>query len=93
MRKKRGLSQERLAEGAGISTQYVSNIERGKENPTIGTLEKLASALLVKAHQILDFEHELTGKRLLRKRIGQVLNTCDEKELQVILKLVSAMKD
>ena len=93
LRKKRGLTQERLAEKATVDVKYLGSIERGTENPTIGTLEKLASALSVKVRQILDFEHEVQGKRLLRRRINQVLDKCDEKELQTILRLVSMIKD
>jgi transcriptional regulator with XRE-family HTH domain len=45
LRKARKLSQEAVAERAGISTQYVSNIERGKENPTLDMLFTLADTL------------------------------------------------
>jgi len=38
-------SQERLAERAGITYQYLSAVENGKENFTIGVLETLASGL------------------------------------------------
>lgn len=93
LRKKRGLTQERLAEAASVDVKYLGNIERGKENPTIGTLTKLANTLSVKMYQILDFEHEITGKRVLKRRIGQMLATCDERELQIILRLVRSIKD
>ena len=93
LRKKKGLTQERLAEKANVDVKYLGNIERGRENPTIGTLEKLANALSVKIHQILNFEHELQGERLLRRRITQMVEKCDEKELQTILKLVNSIKD
>ena len=93
LRKARELTLERLAEKANVDVKYLGNIERGKENPTIGILEKLAGALSVKVYQILTFEHELQGERLLRRRISQVLEKCDQKELQTILKVVNAMKD
>jgi transcriptional regulator with XRE-family HTH domain len=41
----RGLSQENLAVDAGIDRTYVSRLERGLENPTVGVLEQLAEAL------------------------------------------------
>lgn len=93
LRKKRGLTQEQLAERANVDVKYLGNIERGRENPTIGTLEKLVNALSVKLHQILNFEHEVQGERLLRRRIVQILEKCDEKELRAILRLISAIKD
>lgn len=93
LRKKRGLTIERLAEIADVGEKYLGGIERGKENPTIATLDKLAGALSVKLHQLLTFEHEIQGKRLLRRRINQILDRCDEKELQTILRLLNAIKD
>jgi DNA-binding XRE family transcriptional regulator len=40
-----GLTQEQLAVRAGMSQQYISDLERGKLNPTIVTLYELATAL------------------------------------------------
>jgi transcriptional regulator with XRE-family HTH domain len=45
LRLKKGISQERLALDAGIDRTYVSRIERGLENCTLGIVEKLADAL------------------------------------------------
>jgi transcriptional regulator with XRE-family HTH domain len=39
------LSQEALAVDAGIDRTYVSRLERGLENPTVGVLDRLAGAL------------------------------------------------
>ncbi len=93
LRKKKGLTLERLGETAGLDVKYLGGIERGRENPTVATLEKLAGALSVKVHQILSFEHEIHGERQLRRRITQILEKCDEKELQTIIRLVTAIKD
>jgi transcriptional regulator with XRE-family HTH domain len=41
----RGLSQENLAVDAEVDRTYVSRLERGLENPTVGVLEQLAEAL------------------------------------------------
>jgi transcriptional regulator with XRE-family HTH domain len=41
----RRLSQEALAVDAGIDRTYVGRLERGRENPTVAVLEKLAIAL------------------------------------------------
>jgi len=39
------LSQEDLAERAGMDRTYVSGIERGTRNPTLKVLHRLAKAL------------------------------------------------
>jgi transcriptional regulator with XRE-family HTH domain len=93
LRRSRGLTIERLAERAHVGEKYLGDIERGKENPTVVTLEKLAVALSVKIYQILNFEHELQGEKALRRRIMQLVDRCNESELQMILKIVGAVKD
>ena len=44
-REERGLSQEELAGRADSSTVYISALERGLYNPTIGVVFELARAL------------------------------------------------
>lgn len=45
LRKAAGLTQEQLAERSGFTQQYISDLERGRCNPTIVTLYELATAL------------------------------------------------
>lgn len=44
IRKEGGWTQEELAERSGLSQQYLSDLERGKRNPTIVTINELAQA-------------------------------------------------
>ena len=45
VRQEKGLTQEQLAELSGFSQQYISGLEQGRRNPTIGSLYELALAL------------------------------------------------
>ena len=45
LRVARGLSQERVANDAKLERRYVGGIERGEENPTVQTLDRLAKAI------------------------------------------------
>lgn len=45
VRHKRGISQERLADLAGLHRTYVSGVERGERNISLLNIEKLAVAL------------------------------------------------
>lgn len=40
-----GMTQEQYAERSGFSQQYISDLERGRRNPTIVSLFELAQAL------------------------------------------------
>jgi transcriptional regulator with XRE-family HTH domain len=44
-RLKKGVSQETLANDAGVAMNYVSCIERGVQNPTVMMLHRLAQVL------------------------------------------------
>lgn len=45
LREKRRLTQETLAEGAGVSARYLQSIEAGEYWPTLATLAKLKGVL------------------------------------------------
>lgn len=45
LRNKRGVTQEVLAQDAGITVAHLSAIERGHANPTWGTVDAIAAAL------------------------------------------------
>jgi len=86
------LSQERLAERAGISAQYVSNIERGRENPTLDLLLRLADALKVSLGQLCDFETvEDMNQRKMRSSIGAILQKAGPDRLRLALKLLRSL--
>lgn len=46
-REKQGIPQDELAHRADIHVTYLSGIENGRRNITLGVLEKLATALRV----------------------------------------------
>ena len=51
-RRKSGISQAKLAEMAGISTQYIAMIELSRQFPSPEVLERIASALDIEAHEL-----------------------------------------
>lgn len=62
LRKKRHLSQKDLAEMAGISVSYLSEIESGKKSPNMRRIAQLAQAIGVRPLDLLttdQFSEEL----------------------------------
>lgn len=48
-----GMTQEELAARSGFSQQYISELERGKRNPTIVSIFELGQALGVSHEQLV----------------------------------------
>ena len=53
IRSKKKMSQGDIARALEVDRGYISNIENGKKNPTIATIQKLANALDVSADELL----------------------------------------
>lgn len=52
-RRRKRLSQTQLGRRAGVSTSYVSMLERNQRTPPLDTLEKIARALQIRPVQLL----------------------------------------
>jgi transcriptional regulator with XRE-family HTH domain len=61
-RKRLGLSQEELAKRSGLQAGEISRFERGKRDPRVSTLEKLAAALEVEPWQLLKKADDKDGR-------------------------------
>jgi len=66
LRIERKMTQEDLANAAGVSTVFISSIERGKYAPSFDNLAKLARVLDVPVKDLFDFADvgPLPGKRV-----------------------------
>lgn len=53
VRKSKGISQERLAEMAGIDRSYMGNIERGEKNITLKKAYEVCDALEVDVKDLI----------------------------------------
>jgi transcriptional regulator with XRE-family HTH domain len=62
-RKEKGFTQERFAEISGFTQQYVSDLERGRRNPTVVTLFHLASALGINHVDLVQPDDEARNER------------------------------
>ena len=53
LRTRRGLTQEQLAVTAGLSRTFLTRLELGQHDPSLGTLVRLAKALRVSVAELL----------------------------------------
>ena len=54
IRYEKGMSQGDIARKLGVHRSYISGIERGVRNPTVKNVEKIAEALGVSPHKLLE---------------------------------------
>lgn len=52
-RKRMGLSQEELSEASGVDRSFLSSVERGKRNPSFGTVASIASGLKMRYTRLI----------------------------------------
>lgn len=52
IRTKKNITQTELAETLNVDKSFVSNIENGKNNPTLSTIANLAKALKVSVDEL-----------------------------------------
>lgn len=53
LRQSRGFTQEQLAEAGDVTQQLISDLERGRGNPTVLTLDRLAGPLGVQVADLV----------------------------------------
>ena len=82
IRKAKGMTQDLVAERALLSTPYISDLERGRANPTLSTAEKLATALQVDVLELFNFGHQPAQSAEIRQRLEALVHGMDDKTLK-----------
>ena len=88
-RKEAGLSQEALAEKTDVSMALISEIERGIANPTIQTLEKIATYFNVTVPEILSNEENSESIAYTKLTLINKILVMDRDQLENICKFIS----
>lgn len=53
-RRRLGMSQEQLAEESGVDRSFISSVERGKRNPSFGTVASIANGLKMRYARLVN---------------------------------------
>ena len=89
LRKRKNINQEQLAELIRVEPATISNIENGKNYPSMINLENITKVLGVNFQDVFDFEHVDCEERLLEK-INEILLKNPDK-ISDFYKIVVAM--
>jgi len=63
LRKDKKLSQQKFAYEADIERSFLTHIEKGRKNISMGTLERILTALEISVNEFFDSEIFISGKR------------------------------
>ena len=83
VRQRNGLTQDQLAEQVGLSSKYISGIERGVENPTMDILIRVVKVLGIEPYNLFLFGETEDSEKVLRKGIKKMLREADREKLQL----------
>lgn len=95
IRAQRGYSQDKLAELTGLSTDGISNLERGLSLPGLDTVETLRAALDLPIWELLDYMGRDAAPDPMRQRLEDALlrtsRTLDLGLLEVAVAQIEAL--
>ncbi len=86
LRRIRGYTQERLAELANITIQFLSDIENNKKNMTVTTLIKLADSLHVSSDYII-YGRDSSSEYSVINAMMDTLSDKDKKNAEKLLEV------
>ena len=89
-RQNKGITQEKLAERAGISVVYLSKIENGRVYPTLETLSNLCTELDTELSAILS-NTEVARKDYVNDRVLELFNACSIRVKPIALSLLEEL--
>jgi transcriptional regulator with XRE-family HTH domain len=94
-RKSLGITQEFIAERLDVNPSHISNIERGRANPSLTALVKIANILRCSVDFFLCEEYTYERKRKKNEsmddQIIKKLQYCSEKTKKQILQIIDIL--
>ena len=91
LRTVRGLTQAALAEAVGISTEAISNIERGVNFPSFENLVKIAEILKFTLVDIFDGVEKSCKRAMAEGEILAAVKSLPNDKLDLAVKLIAAL--
>ena len=90
LRRKKGLTQESLAEKTELSSNYISHTENSRSIPSLETLMKLCSALDITPDEVL-LGTKQDMENYLQSDIQKKLILCTPKERRMVSRFIDLL--
>jgi len=91
LRKKQGLTQEKLAEQLNLTSFYISKIENGKANVTLETLADICRFFNTDIGSILSGTVSQDSKSSIPPRLQEIYTNCSSSKKQLILDIAETI--
>jgi transcriptional regulator with XRE-family HTH domain len=88
-RRKKGFTQQMLADAVGISEMYVSQIERGMKMPSLNLFIKIITALDISSDYVLRDELP-SGKNFVYQEVEEMLDDLTPKQRRGAIDILDA---
>lgn len=92
LRKAKNLKQEELAERIGVEPATISNIECGRNYPTIRNLENILYILDSNFLEVFNFEH-IDKREILVDKLKTFLDNANLDEIKFLYKIIQNLKE
>ncbi|MHC1790218.1 helix-turn-helix domain-containing protein [Solidesulfovibrio sp.] len=91
IRRARDITQEKLADLSGLSLQYIGEIERGRRNPSLTSIEQLSKALDIPMAELFSLEEFRLSQEELRTILARQIESADEDRLRVFFSMAQVI--
>lgn len=90
LRRKRGISQEQLADLVDVDPKFISFIECGRSAPSLETIENTARALNIEIKELFEFAHLQIGAVDVEE-LQLLIHEADKETRKLLLKFMRAV--
>lgn len=90
-RKKKNLTQQKLADKTGLAIKTVQETEKGKKNATYDTLSRLIDCLGVSADTLFPTKTPISDEKL--QNLIRKVQLCNEKNQEILLNTINFLAD
>lgn len=86
------ITQEVLADRAGLSTAHVSNIETGNTKLSLPTIINIANALSVSVDDLL-CDNVVRSNHVFNQEAQEILSDCSSYDIRILLDILKSAKE
>ena len=90
LRKRKGLTQEQLAELIDMEQNSISVIESGRNFPTLGTLEKIVQILEVNLSDFFNYDY-IDDIETIKASTKDIIRKMDDNQIRQLFKYVKSI--